>query len=115
MDYGTDIFEEFLETIGAKSYEELSTDEKEAYESLFNKAKARPLNLDDFRAVVHDLRVSLDKELATHNHSMKKDLFLKARLANCILFEETLTSQDDAIKALQDTIENIKIKRGLTR
>lgn len=113
MDYQSDLFEELLEAIGVTSYEELKPDEREAYQALFDKASSKPLTIEDFRTAVHDLRVALDKEIATHHLTKKRDLFLKARLANCIFFEEILMSQEDAIRTLKETIENIKIRKGI--
>ncbi len=103
-------FDQLLESIGVKSFDELTPDERKTYAEMAKIASQRPVTIEDFKVFISNLRISLDNTIAVDDLSRDRDLALKARLKNLIVIEAFLYSPERAKAALESYINGIAKK-----
>ena len=102
-----DIFEQILENLGIKDYDQLTPDEQSTYRSWLEKVEKSKITLDDVKRGVSAMREVVEMELVKEERS-PKDRFLKARLKNLILIESILSRPDRARVALESYVSSTK-------
>jgi hypothetical protein len=96
-----DPVQEVLEAAGIKDFDELTTIEKETYFKLLEIAESGKISLEDFKTNIPKMRESVEYVLAVEDLAPKRDMFLKARLKNYILFEAFLNKPERAREMLE--------------
>jgi hypothetical protein len=99
--------DKFLEALGMK-FDDLNSAERDTYFGWLKVLEKQNVKIEDVRSFITHLRQAVDNELALHNLTKSQDLFLKARLKNLILIEGFLTGPEQARKALESYIHNLK-------
>jgi hypothetical protein len=106
------LYDKYLEELGIK-YEDLNPVEKETFnQKAFD---IKNISVADIKQYVVDNKNAVALQLCNimdTTEDAEKDLILKARLQNYILFEAFLTSPDRAEKALKDSLKNIQPQKG---
>jgi hypothetical protein len=104
-----DMFSQILDSFGIKDYDQLNSMEQETLRSWVDKVEKSQITLEDMKRGIVIIRESLEAELV-QNDNRKKDIYLKARLKNAILFESILTRPERARAALDSYIARGKTK-----
>lgn len=92
--------DEVLAAAGIKDFDELRDFEKETYFKMLEVAQSGKVTLEDIRKSIKKMREGLEFALATEDLSLRKDLFLKARLKNYILLESVFDRPERASEIL---------------
>jgi hypothetical protein len=103
-----DILDKITELTGLK-FEDLNQAERETAMNWVTQMAEREITLEDIKSFILSMRQAVDNELAIDNLSKNRDLYLKARLKNLILFEAFLTSPEKAKKALELYLKKLKV------
>ena len=103
-----DDLDELLKSKGIKDFDELRAEEKETYFKMLEMVEAAKITLEDFKRMIKTMRQAVELELATVRIGWirrlwdgDKDIMLKARLKNYILFESFFDRPDKAKEILQ--------------
>ena len=102
-----EIFEQLLQNLGIKDYDQLTPDEQTTYRSWLEKVEKSKITLEDVKKGVSAMREVVEMELVKETHR-SKDIFLKARLKNYILIESLLSRPDRAREALESYVASTK-------
>ena len=102
-----EIFEQLLQNLGIKDYDQLTPDEQSTYRSWLEKVEKAKITLDDIKRGVSAMREVVEMELVKEERS-PKDRYLKARLKNLILIESILSRPDRARAALESYVASTK-------
>ena len=97
--------ETWLQELGIKDYDDLTAVEKETYHKMLEIQQSAAITLDDFRSHVKTMRQSVESALAVEKMPKMRDIYLKARLKNYLLFEAFFERPERA-KKLLDTYRN---------
>ena len=96
--------DQLLQTLGlqgVESYDDLTSDEKETYREMLTIQQSGEVSLEDFKRHVITMRMSVEYELASYERNDRKDLLLKARLKNYLLFEAFFDKPERAKEMLK--------------
>lgn len=95
-----------LEKMGF-TYDKLNTVERETFNKWLGALSNQTLTIDKVKEYVATMRASVEQDLALHDNSRDKDLFLKARLRNYLLLEAMLEAPDKAKKMFEAQLSNL--------
>lgn len=92
--------DKLLEKYGL-SYSDLSSAEKETYQSWLQSLEVNEITVDKVREYIMAMKEVVEQELTQTSHNSTQDVFLKARLRNYVLLEGFLSSPEKARKAIE--------------
>lgn len=95
---------------GVEDYDDLTPDEQETYRAMLDIVQSGSISLEDFKKHVHSMRQSVEYELSSHERNDRKDLLLKARLKNYLLFEAFFEKPERARDMLKQYSSHSKTK-----
>lgn len=93
--------ESWLQELGIKDYDELTSVEKETYHKMLEIAESAKITLEDYKVYIKTMRESVSSALATEKLTKLEDLFMKARLKNYLLQESFFDRPERAKKLLE--------------
>lgn len=95
----TNVLDEKVAKLGG--WDELTPDEKSAYEEQLKVLEAQPITIEDTRTFVRRMITILEKLLVDTSENSKDSRNLKARLKNFLVLEDYLYSKERAKEALE--------------
>lgn len=106
-----DLFSQILESFGIKDFDQLNPPEQETLRGWVEKVEKSTITLEDVKRGIAVMREVVEAELVKEDTRGRKDIYLKARLKNLILFETILNRPERARAALEGYIQQAKIKK----
>ena len=109
--------ESWLQELGIKDYDELTSVERETYEKMLEIAQSSQISLEDYKGYVKGMRESVENELASIEDFIyvfifkrvnPKQVLLKARLKNYLLMESFFDRPERARKLLDSYKQRAK-------
>ena len=100
------MLDEILTKLGLK-YEDLTASELETLNSWMSSLQQGQLTTEKVKEFIHSMRDMIENELTKTSHNSKQDIFLKARLRNCMLLEAFLTTPEKAKQQLERALAGI--------
>ncbi len=77
-------------------YEELEPGEIKTLDNMSAALASGALTIDVIKSGLQNMRDDIENELCNHNLDPNQDLYLKARLRNCLVIESLLTTPEKA-------------------
>ena len=99
------------------TYEELTNDERNTLDVMLKGMSTKALTVEEIKQFIKSMRESIETELIKEPEfhyilifkvPNRNQIFLKARLKNCMILEAFLTSPDRAKQALESALSNIQ-------
>lgn len=102
--------EEFLKQFNF-SYEDLTTAERETLNGWLKIVTEKQVTVNDILTYCQRMIRTIEGELSEPDIPQNKDLFLKARLKNCLLLEQVITAPEKVRKQIEQALKNLTIKK----
>ena len=103
------MLDKLLERSGLK-YDDLNAGEKETLGTWMEALQKNKVTVAGVRDYITSMKDAIERELAKTDHNTKQDIFLKARLRNCLLLESFLASPERAQEQLEQAIAGLAPK-----
>lgn len=101
------------------SFDELTKAEKDTLDSMLNGLSTKTITAEDMKQFIKSMRDVIENELINEPEFIyvfvfkvlnRKQIFLKARLRNCMVLESFLTGPEKARKVIESALLNIPNK-----
>ena len=105
--------QDFLDMLGlGVDYDDLNPAEQETYRKMLADIEQKDFTIEDFKSYVRQLIVDVSQDLSTYEKDSRKDLYLKARLRNLLMFDAMLTGKDKAIEEMKRQFQQMKNQKN---